>query len=288
MVWILTSLSIQTDANAILSQDGVIQNVQNYSTNPFWKTGNSAYAQRMPTAVYATGPAIETSNCQTIVTALVSSLCAQNNNCTSMRLSDIRPTIMLQLSRLPNGNYATACSGYLDGAFDNYIKTYGKQVSSLPATPPAQVQFPTPTSFPAPATQIAQNPQDWQSELMKRKLELQEFQSTNGANNIGLQAAAFPKTYSDLSFEQRAENAAQGYEPYQGKSAFVQIEFEDEATYLKRKEELAIMRDILNLTNEEFCEKHPTNERCKQVTAEAENRENIIKALSNALQEAKQ
>ncbi|MBQ8042097.1 MAG: hypothetical protein IJ273_02090, partial [Alphaproteobacteria bacterium] len=37
---------------------------------------------------------------------------------------------------------------------------------------------------------------------------------------------AFPSTYTDLSFEERIENAAAGYQPYAGKSAYRTMKIE--------------------------------------------------------------
>ena len=78
----------------------------------------------MPTPVYATGTDIETADCQQVVAQLIASVCSMANNCATHTLSDIRPTLMLQLSRMPGGNYATACAGYIDTAFDTYKNTY--------------------------------------------------------------------------------------------------------------------------------------------------------------------
>lgn len=211
-----------TNASALMSKDGVIQNVQTYSSNPFWQMGTNSYNQRMPTAIYATGTAIETSECQNIVATLIATQCGMRNNCISSQLSDIRPAIMLQLSRIPNGNYATACGGYIDVAFDNYVKTRAN------AAPTKHTSFPTATTpnptATAPTLKNPYNPSvpDWQSDIMERKLELQELQSTNGAGVNGLERAAFPTTASDLSFDERIENAAAGYQPYE-KSAFTKI-----------------------------------------------------------------
>lgn len=253
------------DANAIMSQDGIIQNVQTYSSNPFWQMGTNSYNQRMPTPVFATGTAIETSKCQSIVASLVIDQCSRNNNCRSTQLSDIRPPIMLQLSQIPNGNYATACAGYIDSAFDKYKKEYANSVPITPTTfPVATTANPIATQ---PSIQI-ENPYkskapDWQTELMERKLELQQLQAANGAGNTGLERATFPTSASDLSYAQRIENAAAGYEPYADKSAFVPIEIEDEQDYLARKNKKAEEHDLLNLLLEEFCKKYPNNPKCE-------------------------
>ena len=82
------------------SQYGQIQNVQSYSSNPFWTPG-SPYNQRMPQAVYVDGPEINAGDCQRVVSSLVANVCTTINNCSGAQLSDIRPTLMLQLSRHP-------------------------------------------------------------------------------------------------------------------------------------------------------------------------------------------
>ena len=106
------------------SQYGQIQNVQNYSTSPYWSP-DGPYNQRiMPQPVYATGADVSTTDCQSTVSILVANACAANDNCIGKRLSDIRPTVMVQLSRLPGHNYATACNGFIDSAFDEYVSKY--------------------------------------------------------------------------------------------------------------------------------------------------------------------
>ncbi len=254
------------DANALMSQDGVIQNVQTYSSNPFWQNGSNSYRQQMPSVVYATGTAVKNSDCQTLVTGLVSSYCMYNNNCVSMRLTDIRPAIMLQLSKIPGGNYATACAGYLDTAFDNYLK------NNKPTPAVGNATFPTPTTANPTATAptvFPENPYkqktpDWQSDMMERKLELQQLQAANGAGNTGLERTSFPTSASDMSYEDRIANAKQGYDPYADKSAFVQLKIEDEEDYLARRAKNAEERDYQNLPLEKFCKKYPNNPKCEE------------------------
>lgn len=233
-------LGLPAHADTPFSQYGVIQNVQNYSSNPFWSP-NAPYNQRMPSAVYATGPDVETADCQQIVASLVTTQCAMRNNCIDSQLSDIRPAIMLQLSRIPDGNYATACAGYIDTAFDNYVKMHGH------AAPSGVVDFPYATApnptADAPDYEI-ENPyeielMDWQSDILERKLELQNLQSMNGAGGDGVERAAFPSTYADLSFEERIENAAAGYQPYAGKSAYRTMKIESAEDAAIRAQRLA-------------------------------------------------
>ncbi|MBQ2844480.1 MAG: hypothetical protein IJE79_00460 [Alphaproteobacteria bacterium] len=251
-------------ANALMSQDGIIQNVQTYSSNPFWQNGSNSYRQQMPSVVYATGTAVKNSDCQTLVMGLVSSYCMYNNNCASMRLTDIRPAIMLQLSKIPGGNYATACAGYLDTAFDNYQK------NNKPAPAIGGASFPTPTTVNPTATTptvFSENPYqqktpDWQSEMMERKLELQQLQAANGTTTPQVRATSFPVSASDIPYEDRIANAKQGYDPYAGKSAFVQLKIEDEEDYLARKNKKAEEHDSQNF--EEFCKKYPNHSNCKK------------------------
>lgn len=202
------------------SQYGQIQNVQSYSSNPFWNP-NGPYNQRMPQAVYVTGPDITSGDCQRVVSALVANTCATMDNCRDAVLSDIRPTVMLQLSRLPGHNYATACGGYIDTEFDKYIANIdftGTQTAFPNATianPSASqngtINMPNPMARPTP---------QWKSDMIERAQELQELQSRNGAGTEQVVSADFPVTVGDLSFQERMNNLATGYEPYLDKSAY--------------------------------------------------------------------
>ena len=224
-----------TQADTPFSQYGVIQNVQNYSSNPFWSP-DAPYNQRMPTAIYATGPDVETAECQRIVAGLVTTQCAMRNNCIDSQISDIRPAIMLQLSRMTGGNYATSCAGYIDDTFNEYVQRYGNAVPvGVTAFPHATVANPTATT-PDFEIENPYQPQlpDWQSDILERKLELQELQSMNGTNDAGLERAAFPTTYADLSLQERTENAATGYKPYAGKSAYRTMKIEDAQSAAQR------------------------------------------------------
>ena len=129
----------------------------------------------MPQPVYATGPQVKTDECQRIVTSLVTLQCMNANNCIGVELSDIRPAIILQLSRMTGGNYATACAGYLDGIFNDYVSQYAnaapKGISVGFPTPAApntnangnQIQLSNPFATPAP---------DWATDMRERQLEL--------------------------------------------------------------------------------------------------------------------
>lgn len=276
-------------ADTPFSKYGMIQNVQNYSSNPFWNP-DGPYNQRMPTAVYATGPDVETADCQNIVSYLVATECNARNKCISTQLSDIRPSIMLQLSQMPGGSYATAYGGYVDSAFEQYVK------QNAVAAPSAGAAFPTVTGMGTKnndTTFEIKNPfspklQQWQMEILDRKQELKDLQAANGVSEPHVvRTTEFPTTYADLSFSERMENAAAGYEPFKGVSAYKEIKVESEENYLKRQQELARMRDELNLNDEEFCKKHPTHTKCKESAATAAQRQKMITLLANALKEAK-
>lgn len=245
------------------SQYGVIQNVQKYSTQPGYDP-NGPYNMRMPQPVYATGPKIDSEDCQTIVYNLIISQCALLNNCASTTLQEIRPAILLQLSRISNGNYISSCSGYLDTAFEQYKANY---TTSGPSgyTPFPNATAPNPNAYDSginiPNPFAPQTP-EWAKEMQERKKELESLQSQNGANNVGLQRASFPTTYADLSFAERIANEAKGYEPYKDNRAYTEIEIESEEEYLTRQQNLMRIKDSMNMTIDEFCKKYPDDTRC--------------------------
>ena len=250
------------------SDYGMIQNVQTYSSNPFYNK-DAAYNQRMPTPVYALGPSVETSDCQTIVFTLIATQCSTMNNCISKQLSDIRPTVMLQLSRLPGGNYATSCAGFLDTAFEQYRKQYGHAGATAQRGTFPVATTPNPNAngmgnnvtvqFPKPAVP------EWKSDMEQRRAEIQELQSEM-YSAPELTAAQFPKTADDLSFTERMAIKAAGYEPFKDSSAYQQIEIEDEATYLERRQQIEQAR------LEKECLGNPNSARCK--TTSTQNQQN--------------
>lgn len=231
-------------AVSLFSEYGQIQGVLNYSTNPFW-TPKSPYNQKTPQPVYVKGTNVSDVECQQVIESAVTMQCMARNNCKDTTLSDIRPAIIIQLSNLPNKAYSTACIGYLDTIYESYIAKYGNNA------PTGQVAFPTGT-VPNPSMNnnapIIQNPYEiktpqWQKEIQNRSNELQQLQQQNGAGNYGLSAADFPATYQDASFLERVENDAQGYKPFEGKTAY----------------------NTINVKNrEEWCKEHGTE--CRAVT----------------------
>lgn len=215
------------NAPTFMSKDGQIQSVNKYSSNPFWSP-NSLYNQRIPTPIYANGPDLTTGDCNTVVKTLVASHCAARNNCTDLRISDVRPNIMVQLSQLPGHSYATSCGGYIDSAFENYKKTYGnvsavnivysgnnKANNTLRLTPATY----TPT----------------ETETRTAELERLQKETTPGA---GIDATLFPKTMDDLSFTDRLANTTVGYEPYKNLESYKTPKFETETEYYERMKPL--------------------------------------------------
>lgn len=234
-------------AVSLFSDYGQIQNVQNYSTNPFWSP-NSPYNQRMPQPVYVQGNNTTTDECIKILQSAVAFQCSARNNCVNTALSDIRPAIIVQLSNLPGKAYGTACAGYLDTVFESYVAQFGNYA------PTRQVAFPSGSNNPNPSinnnnnTIQIKNPYEiktpqWQHDINERSRELQELQEQNGAGNEGLSANAFPTTYKDLSFSERMANEAAGYAPYKDKSAY----------------------QTINVKNAyDWCKDHPGSKECKE------------------------
>ena len=224
-------------ATSLFSDYGQIQNVQNYSTNPFW-TPNAPYNQRLPQPVYVQGADLNADDCFRIVQSLVSAQCIARDNCKDTTLADIRPTIMVQLSNLPGNNYVSACSGFIDGVFESYVAQYGTNV------PNRAVGFPTAT---APNPNVnnndniqIQNPYkqtvpQWKQEIIERSNELQQLQQQNGAGSQQLSATDFPMTFDDLSFEERMALKSADYEQYKDMAAYVVPNFQNKDEWCKGK-----------------------------------------------------
>ena len=286
--------TFQTATNNPFSQYGQIQNVQNYSSNPFWNP-NSPYNQRMPVPVYIQGTDIDTSECQTVVSTLVASYCLSHNNCVGVTLNDARPTLTIQLASIPNKNYVTPCSGYIDTEFQKYISSNSVAVPSAGTTVPfpaattpntnlnnQKVEFQNPYQPQLPTW----NGEPWAQEMLERKQELENLQSANStANETTLAKADFPKTAADLTFTQRLENDSAGYAPYAGKSAYRTIDIEPEKKYLTR------MQNMAKANKELYCAAHPDDETCKntktELAAVSIDRAQMMAKIAQALKDAK-
>lgn len=281
--------TFQQNTGTPFSQYGQIQNVQNYSSNPFWDP-SSPYNQRMPVPVYVQGTDISTSDCQAVVSALISSYCSTRNNCYDVDVDDARPTLTVQLASLPNHNYVTPCSGYIDTEFEKYVSQNalaapsGKVVAFPTATTPnpdinaQSVEFENPYQPQLPTW----NGDPWAQEMMERKQELENLQSANeSAGDTKLAAAAFPTSAADLTFTQRLQNDAAGYAPYAGKSAYEPLNIEPEEKYLARMQQLAQNDKTI------FCSKYPESPECIQTGSNGINKEQLIAKITQALKDAK-
>ncbi|MBR4860464.1 MAG: hypothetical protein IKV10_04140, partial [Alphaproteobacteria bacterium] len=205
---------------APFSQYGQIQGVKNYSSNPFWNP-SGPYNQRMPQAVYVDGPEINAGDCQRTVSALVANFCDAQNKCAGTQLSDVRPTLMLQLSQLPGHNFAASCAGYIDTEYKKYMSQ-----NSFAAVQSASVAFPDVKSVSAGATQRSvadKNIPQWQRDVDGRAQKLQALQAQQKQQPVvtvpSWQIDA-PAVVSDLGADERTEIKAQGYEPFKDMSAY--------------------------------------------------------------------
>jgi hypothetical protein len=266
--------------NMPLSQYGQIQNVQNYSSNPFWSP-NGPYDQRFPTPVYAQGTDLNASQCQAVVAQLVAAQCGMANNCAGAKLNDVKAAVMVQLSRMTGNNYVSACSGFIDGAFNDYVKQYGSAVQPTgfpaaiaPGNNQPQPEFKIKNPY---APQLpSYSGEEWFKDIIDRSVELKQLQAQNGAGNERLVATQMPATYADLSFTERMENAREGYEPWADKSAYktIQIEKDEdrrireaaEATHraemLKAQADAQKLTDKMNMSHNAFCDKYPAEADC--------------------------
>lgn len=217
----------------------------------------------MPQPVYVKGPQVTTPDCQQTVASLVMSHCSALNNCANAQLTDIRPAIMVMLSRMPNGNYATSCGGYIDEAFNNFKAQYApKIVHSGTAFPSAQNNA-TITIDTTPKTPT------WATEVAERRQELEQLQTENGTNDFYIAATGFPTTYADLSFDERMANEAAGYEPYKDMRAYQEIQIEDLDKYYERQEDVAQAKkeyeeSMAALELAEKCRKNPLHPDCPE------------------------
>lgn len=235
-----TCVATQTHAASTpFSQYGLIQNAQNYSSNPFYTPGT--YGTSYPKIVYNSGPALKPADCQVTIAALIQNICATRNNCRNTTLPDVRPEIMVALSKLPVYNYASSCAGYIDGEYQKYINPN----SNTTAAESARQNMPTinanntatQTSFPTgtPTAQTAKK----QTEYEKRAAELKSLQNQTKTSADNITAAEFPTTFEDLSFAEKNEIKRAGYEPYKNAQTYIPLNIErDEKLYLSASDAL--------------------------------------------------
>ena len=260
-------------ATTPFSQYGMIQNVQDYSGNPFYNS--RSYGATYPKIVYDSGPALKPGDCERAVSSLVENACAARNNCRNTTLSDIRPEVMVALSKLPNYNYASSCAGYIDTIYENYTKT----AKNTPIKT-------TTTTFPTGATTNTKP----QSEYEKRAAELKALQNQTKTSIDAIVSTSFPNTFDDLSFEQKNDIKRTGYEPYKNAAVYVPLNIERDTTAYKSTsdalcEEIALVRTCIEKYDKD--EKDAETAFNRSHDYENPDRQKILKtAIANAIMSA--
>ena len=221
---------------APFSQYGMIQNVQSYSSNPFYNSDTATITS--PKIISASGPDLKASDCQAVVKSLIELECATRNSCVNTKMTDIRPSLMVKLSSLPGHSYATTCSGYIDYAFTEYVKSHKAQNYLTPQTYnsfPVVVGGNTVRNI-APSASSANTP-IWQNEYNERANELRALQQTTNTSTYAVNNTDFPKVFEDLSFEQQNDIKKQGYEPYKNALVYapITVEIDEEAANKRAK-----------------------------------------------------
>ena len=217
-VFFIVVISITSaKAGTPFSQYGMIQNVQNYSGNPFYVPNNAIITA--PKIVYANGPSLKAGDCEQIVQALVENECEKRKKCQNLQLSDIRPNLMVQLSTLPNYNYAASCAGYIDTAFELYMKQNHN------------VNYVNPSaSFPTAKARAATTKPKAQSAYAERAAELKKLQAQNSNTNYTVTETDFPKTIDDVSFLDTIAVKTAGYEKYKDAQVYIPLNISEEDT----------------------------------------------------------
>ncbi|MGI5845887.1 MAG: hypothetical protein ACOX7D_01730 [Alphaproteobacteria bacterium] len=217
------------------SKYGQIQNVQTYSSNPFFNP-NSPYNQKLSKPIYAQGTELNAGECRKVVYSIIAGQCALRNNCDGLSYYDISPAVTVQLSNMTGHNYVASCSGYIQQAFEDYKKN----TFSVPNT-----GFPTANTLTdqQSSTLVLNNPFELKSPAwVARQQELRDLQRQTGAEDVKIQATRFPATYADLSFTERMANEKAGYEPWKDSKAYQSITLEDEEQRLMREKDEAAAR----------------------------------------------
>ncbi|MCL1892140.1 MAG: hypothetical protein FWF97_02525 [Alphaproteobacteria bacterium] len=248
LVLALCAAGVSYAADFPLSNWGQIQNVQSYSSNPYYNP-NSPYNQRLPQPIYAQGTELNAGDCRSVASTLVAQQCAARNNCAGLQLSDIRPAVMIQMSNMSGHNYVTACGGYINAAFDDYKKNANVLGGGVIPAQAGTISFPAAGGGAAqPTSQLAmENPFEredpqWLKDRIGRQKEMRALQRENGSDDVQLSATQFPTTYADLSFTERMENNKAGYEPWKDAKAYKPIRVEDDKARYEREKEIAELK----------------------------------------------
>ena len=172
-IFFLILFSAKTDAYTY-NHNNLIKNTSNDQLN---------YIHGKVTPVVIDKMNINTEKCKSVVNGIIISECSTKNNCKDMSLMDIKPTIMVRLSKIPGENFVSACNGFIDSEFNNYLLSQK-----------GGVNFP---------------------KLNNINSNLINFNNKeNSYNSKKLKKIDMPKTINDLSFSQKINNKKKGYEQW--------------------------------------------------------------------------
>lgn len=271
------------------SQSGLIQNVQSYSSNPYYNP-DSPYYQRLPVPIYAQGTELNAGDCQYVAGALVSAECGRRNNCAGLRVGDIRPAVLQQMAAIPGHNYMSQCNGFIDGAFDEYMKSaQNVRLTGFPTMFPGAGTGGAGAPGSAVGNQrelVLINPterqlEDWEIEKSQRQNELAGLRAANAEDTTLRAGVGMPGTFADLSFAERMEVLRQGYQPYANNKAYQNIKIESNVDALTReRNEMEARKD---LADEQLKLARATNycEWCKARQTECLSEQNAIAKQRN-------
>jgi len=189
-----------------------IQNVQDYSSNPFWTPGGPYNQQVIPTPIFVRGPQLGAAECQSAVASAIWTQCQFRNNCAGLRAEDIRHGVIMELSNRRDANYVGACAAFIEPMFEQFRQQTAGMVR--------QTGFPAPTrplnmSQPGPATAGAwsyhnQLPQhELDQEMRQRQMDTLRQQNEPRPQMF---VAQMPMTFDDLSFVERMEITREGFQ----------------------------------------------------------------------------
>jgi hypothetical protein len=252
-----------------------IQNVQDYSTSPFWHPGGPYNMQIVPTPIFVGGPQLNAAQCQVAVHSAIRTQCQFRNNCRGLRAEDIRPGVIAELASRPGANYVGACAGFINPVFDEFMRQ-----NPAPAGFPAPTRPLAPTPQPVMAGAFGQYAQMPQHELdrlaRQRQLEALQQQTTPTPTLV---AAQMPMTFDDLPFTERMALIHEGWQhPAVGQyNMFPNIGVETDAAMFERQANEARLRtqalqaqseaqmhqDRMSMgLTDEFCAEHPRHPDC--------------------------
>ena len=247
----MSILLARSAAAATLFAPAGIDNVQSYSSNPFY-SADAAYNQRFPTPVYVKGPDLTAAECQLAVESAIWTQCSFRNNCAGLNVSDIRPAVMMELSNRQGANYVTACGGYIDNAFNQYKQqTVGAVYSTgFPSAPLRQGFEGQATDRENPFAYYNQVPQ-YELEKEMRKIQLENMQRQNTVP-ARLTAEQMPATFEDMSFTDRMAALEEGWQhPAVGKPQYAQLKVEsDNDMYGRQSQEAQNQKAVADTRKE--------------------------------------